>query len=126
MRNFFSRPTKMSKIDKYGDYTDFSLGSGFVLMNTKQYLLGMGDNKFGQCGPHKIHSGYVAEPTPVSFPDLTPALTKTSTGFQFSMSLTSRFWIKSRKWYHIWLGETKLESVFGDGDSSYQRHQRVL
>lgn len=86
LRRFEMLPKFIPTLEKV---EDFKLGSGFlVLKNSKGVLLGIGDNRLGQCGfSEDLDENYLEVPSIIEFPVANVEVNQLSCGFQYTLVL---------------------------------------
>ena len=91
LKNYLADPLNIPAQNNKG-YTDFSLGSGHLLLKSgDDVLYSMGDNKYGQCGVDRKACTFVASPVLVKSNKKDPFFCRTlSSGFQYSLAIDSK------------------------------------
>ncbi len=86
MRRFEMQPRLVSELEKV---EDFKLGSGFLIFkNSKGSLLGVGDNRLGQCG-FGDDTNFSESPSVIRFQSADIEVSQMACGLQYTLVLDS-------------------------------------
>lgn len=90
LTQYYRDPLQIKPANQYG-YKSFELGAGFILLQSAEdVILGMGDNRFGQCGVSVLEKNYIDSPMPLSWPKGGPFFAnQIAAGYQFGLAADS-------------------------------------